>query len=130
MGGLFMNKNIVKMFWNYMSNAEFDKVGDLMCENSIVWLPNTREVFRGRDCYINFNKKYPGRWIITIEKIISRDNNVVTAVKVSNQNNEENFYSTSFFKLKNNIIEEITEYWEDNGEAPKWRIKEKLSELY
>jgi len=125
-----MIENTIKMFWSYMSNAEFDKVGNLMCENAIVRLPNTREVFRGRDCYVNFNKKYPGRWIIKIETILSKTNNIVTAVKVSNENNQESFYVTSFFKLKNNIIEEITEYWGDNGEAPKWRIEEELSEKY
>jgi hypothetical protein len=125
-----MKDSIVKMFWNYMSNAEFDKVGELIGENCTIWLPNTREVFRGRECYIKFNKRYPGRFIIEIEKIILKDNNVVTAVKVSNEDKEETFYATSFFKLRNNIIEEITEYWGDNGEAPKWRLEEKLSEKY
>ncbi len=125
-----MNEDIVKMYWNYMSNAEFDMAGTLMSENAVVWMPNTREVFRGRDCYIEFNRNYPGNWNISVEKILSIENNVITAVKVSSDNGNGSFYATSFFKITNNLIEEITEYWGENGEPPEWRIKEKLSEQY
>jgi predicted SnoaL-like aldol condensation-catalyzing enzyme len=125
-----MNEDIVKMYWNYMSNAEFDMAGTLMNENAVVWMPNTREVFKGRDFYVEFNKKYPGHWIISIEKILSIDNDVITAVKVSSKNGKESFYATSFFRINNNLIEEITEYWGENGEPPEWRLKEKLSEKY
>lgn len=125
-----MKEYIVKKFWALMSDGMFDEVGELMEEDAYVWLPNTREVFKGKDKYINFNKKYPGRWIITLDKIFSKDEIVVSAVKVEAEDKSSSFYATSFFTVKDNLISEIAEYWGDNGEPPQWRIEELLSERY
>lgn len=125
-----MNEEIVKQFWTLVSDGEFDKAGELMAEDAVVLLPNTREVFNGRSKYINFNKKYPGRWIINIEKIFSQDDIIISAAKVESEDKLNSLYLVAFLKLKNNKIHEITEYWGDNGEPPKWRIEECLSERY
>ncbi|MSU00322.1 nuclear transport factor 2 family protein [Tissierella pigra] len=125
-----MNEHIVKKFWNLMSDGMFDEIGELMEENADVCLPNTRELFRGRDKYINFNKKYPGRWIITLDKIFSKDDIVVSAVKVEAGDKSSSFYANSFFTINNGLISEIVEYWGDNGEPPQWRVEESLSERY
>ncbi|MCQ4925126.1 nuclear transport factor 2 family protein [Tissierella carlieri] len=125
-----MKEYIVKKFWNLMSDGMFDEVGELMEEDAYVWLPNTREVFKGRDKYINFNKKYPGRWIITLDKIFSKNEIVVSAVKVEAEDKSSSFYATSFFTIKDSLISEIAEYWGDNGEPPQWRVEESLSERY
>ena len=125
-----MKEYIFKKFWALMSDGMFDEVGELMEEDAYVWLPNTREVFKGKDKYINFNKKYPGRWIITLDKIFSKDEIVVSAVKVEAEDKSSSFYATSFFTVKDSLISEIVEYWGDNGEPPQWRVEETLSERY
>ncbi|WP_353093201.1 nuclear transport factor 2 family protein [Tissierella praeacuta] len=125
-----MNERIIEKFWTLMSDGMFDEVGELMQEDANVRLPNTREFFRGRDKYINFNKKYPGCWIITVDKIFSKDEIVISAVKVESEDKSSSFYATSFFTIKDNLISEIAEYWGDNGEPPQWRIEESLSERY
>ena len=125
-----MNEIIVEKFWTLMSEGKFDEIGELMKENTEVWLPNTREIFRGRNQYINFNKKYPGRWFITMDKILSKEDMVVSAVKVESVDKTSSFYATSFFVIEDNLISEITEYWGDNGEPPQWRLNESLSERY
>lgn len=125
-----MNEDIVKRFWTLMSDGKFDEVGKLMKEDAEVRLPNTREVFKGRDKYVNFNKKYPGRWIINLDKIFSKDDMIVSAVKVESEDKTSSFYATSFFAIKDTLISEIVEYWGDNGEPPQWRVEESLSERY
>lgn len=125
-----MNKDIVKRFWNLMSRGMFEDAGKLMSENCVVFFPNTKEVFRGRDKYVKMNQKYPGRWIISIEKLLSNEDTVVSAANVESEDKSSSFYDTAFFTIRNNVITEITEYWGDNGEPPKWRIEEKLSERY
>jgi hypothetical protein len=125
-----MNEDIVIKFWDLMSNAMFDGVGELVEKDANIWLPNTREVFRGRNKYIDFNKKYPGRWIITLDKIFSKEAMVISAVKVEAEDKSNSFYATSFFTIKNNLIYEITEYWGNNGQPPTWRIEESFSERY
>lgn len=125
-----MNEDIIKRFWNLMSRGMFEDAGKLMAENCVVFFPNTKEVFRGRDKYVKMNQKYPGRWIISIEKLLSNEDTVVSAAKVESEDKSSSFYDTAFFTIKNNVITEIAEYWGDNGEPPMWRIEEKLSQRY
>ena len=125
-----MNELIIKKFWKLFNLQEFDAAGKLMDSEAVVMFPNTREIFKGRDKYIFFNKRYQGCWSISLEKIISKEEMVITVVKVESDEKFNSFYATSFFILKDNLIMEITEYWGDNGEPPKWRSDEALSERY
>lgn len=125
-----MQEALVRKFWVLVSDGLFDEAGKLMDKDASVWLPNSREVFRGRDKYVTFNKKYPGRWIISIDKMISKNDTVISIVKVEAEDKSTSLYATSVFTIKNNLITDITEYWGDNGEPPEWRTEESLSERY
>lgn len=125
-----MREGIVRKFWMYIGEAFFDNAGELMTEDAIVWLPNSREVFRGRDKFVKFNKKYPGRWYISIEKMMSKGDTVISIIKVEAEDKSSSLYATSVVIFKNNLINEMVEYWGDNGEPPAWRLKESLSERY
>ena len=124
-----MNEEIVKRFWKLMSSRLFEDAGKLMDKNCVVFFPNTREVFKGRDKYVKMNQKYPGKTMV-IEKMMSKGDTVVSAVKVKSEDKTSSFYDTAFFVIKDSTITEITEYWGDNSEPPKWRIEENLSEKY
>ena len=116
-------------FWKYINDAEFEQLTKIMVENSIVILPNTREIFKGRNNYIVFNKEYPGRWYARVEKIVAFENQVISVVEITNTEGVS-LYVTSFFIFEDNMIKEITEYWGENGEAPEWRINKGFSEKY
>jgi hypothetical protein len=64
------NEEVVKSFWTFFNEAKFDEAAELMEPRAIVRWCNTREAFYGRDHFILVNKKYPGRWGISIEKIV------------------------------------------------------------
>ncbi|WP_425448316.1 nuclear transport factor 2 family protein [Dethiothermospora halolimnae] len=125
-----MGERVVKLFWQYINNADFDGLDNVMTNDAMVWLPNTKEVFKGKSKYIEFNKRYPDRWYVDLEKLYSSGETIISVAKIFNKERSMSFYVTSFFKLKDDLIEEITEYWGENGEPPKWRIDEKLSERY
>lgn len=125
-----MSERIVKLFWKYIHKAEFDRLSELMSEYARVWLPNTREVFVGKDKYIAFNKRYPGRWLVIVEKIYNCGEIVVSAARVCDAQQTRSFYVTSFFRIENDFIQEITEYWGENGQPPSWRLEEDLSERF
>jgi hypothetical protein len=125
-----MGEKVVRLFWEHINNADFDRLNEIMSDNACIWLPNTKEVFKGKNKYIEFNKRYPDRWYVELEKLNVCDDTVISVAKIFNVENTISFYVTSFFKLKDNLIEEVTEYWGDNGEPPKWRVDEKLSVRY
>lgn len=124
------NEEVVNRFWALFDEAKFDAAGELMEEGVAVWWPNTREVFKGRERFILVNKKYPGRWRISVEKIFSIEDTVISTVKIENEDKSIGFYATSFFTMKNGLIRQVTEYFGDNGQPPRWRMEEALSEIY
>jgi predicted SnoaL-like aldol condensation-catalyzing enzyme len=124
------NAERVKEFWKVFDDGRYDDVSGLLHPDCNVYWPNTREVFRGREKLINVNKRYPGRWYIDIVDIVSKTDLVISVVRVYSKEKEQHFYATSFFKFKDGLISEITEYWGENTEAPAWRIAEGLSETY
>lgn len=124
------NSKLVKQYWTYMDGGEFHKAGTCMAGDAIVYFPNTREAFRGRDAFIAFNTHYPGKWSIGIEKMITAGDTIVTAVRVMPEDGATSFCATSFFIIHNGLIQEITEYWGENGEPPQWRQDTPYAERY
>jgi len=120
----------VREFWQIFNEARFDEVVKLLHPDCQVYWPNTRESFKGPDKLVDVNKRYPGRWNIEVVDIISTDKIVVSVVRVYSKDKTQSFYATSFFKFKDGMINEITEYWGENTEPPAWRITAGLSERY
>jgi ketosteroid isomerase-like protein len=75
-----LNEQIIKRYWGFFNDEDFDAAGGLMVSDAVVWWPNTREVFKGKDKFILVQKKYPGKWYISLEKIFSKDDIVITVV--------------------------------------------------
>lgn len=122
------NEGIVRKFWTFFDEGDFDSAVGLMNPDAIAVWPNTREIFRGREKFLLANKKYPGRWRIGVEKLVSNGNTVVSAVKVESEDGKSIFYAASFFEMKNGSIAGITEYWGGEAEPPEWR--KGISERY
>ncbi|WP_238883748.1 nuclear transport factor 2 family protein [Clostridium sp. YIM B02551] len=125
-----MGERVIRSFWECINNADFDGLSKLMNGNAYIWLPNTKEVFKGKNKYIEFNKRYPGRWYVDLEKIYECGETIITVARIFTDENTLGLYVTSFFKLKDNLIEEITEYYSENEEPPKWRVEKGLAERY
>jgi ketosteroid isomerase-like protein len=129
MGSSKKNEKIIREFWELMGQSRYAEAGMLMAEDVCIYLPNTREIFRGREKYVAFNERYPGTWTMQIKKIYSLEDAVITAVRAQAEG-APGFFVTSFFALKDGMITEMTEYWGENGEPPEWREKESPSERY
>jgi len=123
-------RKLIERYWAYMGAGEFAKAGACMAADAAVWFPNTREVFQGRDTFVAFNQKYPGKWSIKIEKLVAVEDTVITVVRVESLGGETGFYAVSFFTVRDGLIQEITEYWGENSEPPEWRIGCPFAERY
>ncbi|HOI44450.1 MAG TPA: nuclear transport factor 2 family protein, partial [Candidatus Aminicenantes bacterium] len=115
------NEETVREFWRLFDEADYDKAGKLMKADAVVWWPNTREVFRGAAAFMSVNRNYPGRWRASVERVIALGDEVISVTRVESEDTAESFYATSFIRLEDGLIREITEYWGDDSEPPAWR---------
>lgn len=122
--------NTALQYFKLFDEKRFEAAGALMQPDLTVWLPNTREVFRGRDKYLHFNQLYPGHWRFVIEKILADADSVAAAAQVTSADNPQRFHVAIFMTFKDGLIAEITEYWGNDEDPPDWRLAEQLSERY
>lgn len=78
------------------------------------------------DEFMIANCEYPGDWDGEIERIETLNDLMITVVRVYPKNQAASFHVTSFFKIKNDKIQSVDEYWADDGSAPKWRIEKQI----
>jgi ketosteroid isomerase-like protein len=125
------NVETVKKFWKLFAEVKCEQANNLMAKDAKIIWPCTGEIFEEKDKFIKANSEYPGRHKITVEKIISSGDAVVTVVKVSPVFEpgavQRYFYATSFFGFRDGLISDITEYWSSVEDPPAWRLENKFA---
>lgn len=121
-------ESIIQNFWHIIDRAAFDELTSVMHDDARITLPNTREIFPTRQHYIDFNKAYPGRWHVRIERISPCGDDWMSIVELSD-GAEQSLYGIALFTLRQGKISTITEYYGDNGPVPVWRVG-KYSTVY
>jgi ketosteroid isomerase-like protein len=113
----------VRKFLGLFGRGDFDKAEKLMHPRAVVRWPNTRDEFRGRDKFIEANRRYPGRWKAGIVSINPCGTGVVSVARIRSGDGRASFHAVSFFEFRVGLIARITEYWGEDGEPPAWRKK-------
>ena len=75
------------------------------------------------DEFIVANCQYPGEWTGNVERVEEINDTIITITRVGLKDNSISFHVTSFFKMINNKIVSIDEYWAEDGQAPIWRLE-------
>ncbi len=115
------NEEIVRAMWAAFDRFEFAAAALLLHDDFVFELPQSRERVIGRENFIAVNAEYPGRWRITVTRLVASGEQVVTECDVSN--GEVTVQAVSFFTLKAGQIVHIREYWPDAMEAQAWRAQ-------
>lgn len=123
-------ENLATLFWRLIDQADFDGLGAVLARDAVIRLPNTREIFHGAPAYIAFNKAYPGRWHARIERLDEAADKIITTVNIWSEEGGLSFFVTSYFIVKDGLIQAIDEYWGENSEPPAWRLEKGYSERY
>jgi len=115
------NEAIVRAMWATFDRFEFAAAAPLLHDDFTCEWPQSRERIIGRENFIAINAEYPGRWRITVTRLVASGEQVVTECDVSN--GAVTVQAVSFFTLKDGQIIHIREYWPDTMEAQAWRAQ-------
>ena len=78
------------------------------------------------DEFIIANCEYPGDWDGEIERVEQINDLIITVVHVYPKGKSLSFHVTSFFKVVDEKIISVDEYWADDGDVPQWRVNKHI----
>lgn len=107
-------------FWKYVLKQDAEKIRTFFCEDGYVNWHCTNEHFNVEE-YIRANCDYPGDWAGEVERTETVNDLVITVTRVYPKDKTSSFHVTSFFRIENDKIKSVDEYWADDGKAPDWR---------
>lgn len=110
---------LVNTFWTYMNERSFQKLNTLFCKEATIIWPNTTEIFTV-DQFIAVTIEYPGLWTETILDIYQATNEVITTTLISDE--KVSFHAVSIFTCKDGKIQQLKEYYAQDGTPPQWRL--------
>jgi ketosteroid isomerase-like protein len=113
------NHAVVNALWEAFDRFDFAAVAPLLHDDFVCDWPQSGERIRGRDNFIAVNTHYPGRWRITVRRLIACGDEVVTETEL--RFGEQLARAVSFFTFRDGLIVHLCEYWPDPMPAVEWR---------
>lgn len=120
-------RKAVESYWAAADARDWEAFAELLAEDVVYTLPQTRERISGRERYVGFNREYPGDWHVQIERVIAETGQAVTWTRVTV--GLEQMHAITFFTADaSGRIATVTDFWPEPYEPPAGR--EHLAERY
>ncbi len=110
----------IEAFWRDVLSQNRERLMTYFAPDAVIRWHCSNEQFTV-DEFIRVNCDYPGEWDGQIERMEALDEQIITVVRVYPQNHSASFHAVSFFKMKDDRIASLDEYWADDNDAPEWR---------
>ncbi|MGW3663940.1 nuclear transport factor 2 family protein [Streptomyces sp. NPDC005141] len=113
-------RKTVESYWATANAREWVAFADLLAEDVVYTLPQTRERISGRARYVEFNREYPGDWQARIERVMTEPGQAVTWTLVTV--GLEKLHAITFFTADDEgRIATVTDFWPEPYEPPAGR---------
>lgn len=110
----------IRQYWSDVLRQDADAMRRYFAPEAFIIWHNTNELFTLEE-FIRANCEYPGDWDGDIEQLVCAEDMVITATHVFTQDRKSHFHVVSFFRIVEDKIISVDEYWGDDGPAPQWR---------
>ncbi|MGC4980332.1 nuclear transport factor 2 family protein [Streptomyces sp. DT193] len=120
-------RKAVESYWAAADARDWEAFAELLAEDVVYTLPQTRERISGRERYVEFNREYPGDWHVQIERVMAEAGQAVTWTHVT-VGLEEMHAITFFTADASGRISAVTDFWPEPYEPPAGR--DHLAERY
>jgi ketosteroid isomerase-like protein len=119
---------VIERYWATAEGRDWAAFGELLADDVVYEMPQTRERVRGREAYLRFNREYPGDWHIDLRRVAASpdDQGVSWVVATVGADSEDGL---TFFDFDGDgRITHVTDFWPQPYEPPTGR--EHLVERY
>ncbi len=119
--------DVVARYWAACEARDWVGFGELIAEDVVYELPQTRERIRGLARYVEFNATFPGDWHLSVERILGDDRHAASWTRFEVDGTTQS--GLCFFDLNEEArIAHITDFWPEPYDPPPGR--DHLTELY
>ena len=111
---------VIEAFWAAAEARDWTAFGELLADDVVYELPQTRERLRGRDAYVRFNREYPGDWHLDVRRLVADGSRAATWVQF--RVDAEEMTGITFFELdETGRITSVTDAWPEPYDPPAGR---------
>jgi hypothetical protein len=108
-------------YWAAAEARDWAAFGELLTDDVLYRLPQTREQVRGRDAYIRFNVDgFAYDWHITVQRIVGEGQRAASWIEFTGSDGTQT--GLTFFDLaEDGTISQVTDFWPEPYEVPASR---------
>lgn len=121
---------VVYDYWTALAEKNWDKFKALFSDEFEAYWPQSNELFKSADVFIEMNRIYPGTHKFefynsshSYDQWEHRDH-YISEVKITSEmpdGKTMNLFAISYFEIEEGLIVSMREYWADCYPAPEWR---------
>lgn len=110
---------LARALWADIGAQRWNALAAYFLPSALIFWHNTGECFTVEE-FVQVNSEYPGNWQVEIERVLTLEDTVITAVRVHGTGGLS-FHAVSLFMFRDEKIVRLDEYWGDDGPVPEWR---------
>ncbi len=101
-------------------NRDWPRLAELLTEDMVYEMPQTRERVRGREGFIRFNREYPDGWQLSVRRVVADGPHA--AVWMNSRVGDEDQDACVWLELAGDgRIRHITDFWPEAYQPPPGR---------
>lgn len=117
---------VVRAYWAAAEARDWDAFAATLSPDVVYRVPQTREVVRGREAYLRFNREFPGDWHLTLDRVLVDGSGAMSRATVTVGG--ESMTGLCLFEMDGEgRIESVEDWWPEPYERPADRAH--LTEL-
>ena len=102
-----------------LERRDWAALADLLADDVVYEMPQTRERIRGRDAYLKFNMDYPGDWHLDPHQILADGHGA--ALRLDVRVGADRLAACVWLTVTGGRITRIVDYWPEPYEPPPGR---------
>jgi len=119
--------DVIARYWAACEARDWLGFGELVSEDVVYELPQSRERIRGRARYVEFNATFPGDWHLSVERILGDDRHAASWIRFEVDGTTQT--GLCYFDLdEQGRIAHLTDFWPEPYDPPPGR--EHLTERF